>query len=514
MASASHQIPAQTVRAFRDSYLPEGVVLAGYSALINAYDLQVPTPLKLAAIGKKHKILTHEQWTLYTPRHEPDESLAGHLIFALKYEGLDLGLLKALFLEIGAQPVEDIVRETPSGSYARRLWFLYEWLLETRLDLPDAAQGRYTPIVDPALQWAIPGQNSPRHRVKNNLPGTSAFCPLVFRTEALNEFVASDLKAKARQSIAELPKDLITRTAAFLLLKDSKSSYAIEGEAPPQTRIQRWAKIIGEAGRQPITVDELIRLQHIVIGDARFVYIGLRTEGGFVGEHDRTTQAPIPDHISAKPEDLEELMEGLVHFDQHIAPDLDPVIAAAVLAFAFVYIHPFQDGNGRIHRYLIHHVLAQRGFNPPDMAFPISSAILDNLSTYRETLESYSTRALPCIEWRPTRKNNVEVLNDTADLYRFFDATPHAHFLYQCVQQTIEQDIPEEAQFLQRHDAFRRQILDIVDMPDRTVELLFNFLHQNNGTLSKRARTKEFAKLTEDEAQRIQAIYADLFNLC
>ncbi|HIP51694.1 MAG TPA: hypothetical protein EYG94_06355 [Campylobacterales bacterium] len=32
-----------------------------------------------------------------------------------------------------------------------------------------------------------------------------------------------------------------------------------------------------------------------------------------------------------------------------------------MIAFSFVYIHPLEDGNGRIHRYLIHHVLAERG---------------------------------------------------------------------------------------------------------------------------------------------------------
>jgi hypothetical protein len=37
------------------------------------------------------------------------------------------------------------------------------------------------------------------------------------------------------------------------------------------------------------------------------------------------------------------------------------------------------------------------------------------------------------IEWRPSVKNNVEVLNDTRDLYRFFDATKQAEFLFECV---------------------------------------------------------------------------------
>ena len=126
-----------------------------------------------------------------------------------------------------------------------------------------------------------------RHRVRNNLPGTPAFYPLVFCTEALEHFIAMDLQAGAQEAVAAVPRDLLARTVAFLLLKDSKSSFAIEGEHPAQDRIQRWGRAIGQAGRQPIDLDELLRLQRIVIGDARFVHLGLRTESSFVGERDR-----------------------------------------------------------------------------------------------------------------------------------------------------------------------------------------------------------------------------------
>jgi hypothetical protein len=92
--------------------------------------------------------------------------------------------------------------------------------------------------------------------------------------------------------VDDVPKDLLARTAAFLLLKDSRSSYVIEGERPPQDRIQRWGRAIGEAGRVPLDESQLLRLQRIVIGDDRFVKLGLRVEGGFVGEHHRDTQRP------------------------------------------------------------------------------------------------------------------------------------------------------------------------------------------------------------------------------
>lgn len=511
METATEHRFSGPVPVFHERRLPERATPAGYSALIDAYGLQVPLPLTLSAIGDHHRVVERAGWRITTPRHGPHPSLAGHLTFALKYEGLDLAVLKRLFLATGPAPIEALVREAPTGSYARCIWFLYEWLTGERLDLPDAKGGRYVPVVDPELQFAIPGENARRYRVRNNLPGTQAFCPLVFRTKTLDRFIGLNLSERARAAVATVPRDLLARTAAFLLLKDSRSSFAIEGERPPQDRIQRWGRAIGESGRQPLDRDELLRLQRIVLGDERFIRMGFRTEGGFVGVHDRETRMPLPDHISARAEDLPSLIDGMVAFDNAPAQALDPVVAAAVLAFGFVYAHPFEDGNGRLHRYLIHHVLAQRGFNPSGVVLPVSSAILERIDDYRQVLETYSQRLLPLIGWQPTPEFNVRVLNDTGDFYRFFDATPHAEFLYACVEKTIDEDLPAETRFLRRYDAFRHRIESFLEMPERTIDLLFRFLSQNGGQLSQRARTREFSGLTDEEAQRIEAIYNDIF---
>lgn len=500
------------VTVFQESRLPETATPAGYAALIGAYDLAVPLPRRLTGIGTRHRIIEQDGWRIMTPRHSPQPTLQGHLTFALKYEGLDLAVLKRLFTATGPLPIEALVREKPTGSYARRIWFLYEWLTRSRLDLRAATAGRYVPVVDPEQQFAAEGENAARYRVRNNLPGTPDFCPLVFRTKALERFVALDLPQRAQEIVAAVPRDVHARTAAFLLLKDSRSSYAIEGERPPHDRIQRWGRAIGEAGGAPLSPEELLRLQRVVIGDARFVKLGFRQEGSFVGAHDRETRMPLPDHISARHEDLATLIHGMLAFDGGPAQKLDAVIAAAVLAFGFVYIHPFEDGNGRIHRYLIHHVLAVRGFNPPGIVFPVSAAILERIDEYRAVLESYSERLLPLIDWEATDSFNLRVLNNTADFYRFFDATAHAEFLYACVRKTIEEDLPRETDFLRRYDEFRRAIESFLDMPERTIDLLFRFLHQNEGKLSTRARQREFAALSDMEADQIETIYRRAFE--
>jgi len=499
------------VNVFQERRLPETATPAGYGALVDAYEISVPLPRTLSATGARHRAREEGGWRIFTSRHAPKSTLEGHLKFALKYEGLDLAVLKRLFLAIGPADLEAMVRAKPTGSYARRIWYLYEWLTGHRLNLPDARKGNYVPVVDPERQWAVKGQNSSRHRVRNNLPGTPAFCPMVSRTEALDRFVALNLPARAREIAAEVPRDILARTAAFLLLKDSRSSYAIEGERAPQDRAQRWGRAIGGAGRRPLDLQELLRLQRTVIGDRRFTRFGLRDEGGFVGEHDRESRGPLPDHVGAKPDDLPALVEGMIAFDGGAGQEIDPVIAAAVLAFGFVYIHPFEDGNGRIHRYLIHHVLAWRGYGPSGIVFPVSAAFLGQIDAYRRVLETYSERLLPLIEWRATDDGNVRVLNDTVDFYRYFDATPHAEFLFACVRKTIEEDLPHETDFLRRYDRFRTYVSGYIEMPDRMVDLLFRFLGQNDGRLSRRAREREFGALTDDEVQHIERTYRDVF---
>jgi len=206
------------------------------------------------------------------------------------------------------------------------------------------------------------------------------------------------------------------------------------------------------------------------------------------------------------------LMDGLIEFSNAHSRELDAVVAAAMLAFGFIYIHPFEDGNGRLHRYLIHHALAQRGFNPPGIVFPVSAAILERIDDYRIVLENHSGKALPLIEWHATPKNNVEVTNQTADLYRYFDATAHAEFIYECVAQTIEIDLPKEAEFLERYDRFNDAIQAIADMPGPTADLLHKFLAQNAGSLSARARKIEFAALSDHEVAVIEKHYAEIFD--
>lgn len=514
MASNDDQ---EFVSVFLGRYLPEPASPVGYAMIIEHFKLDVPLPNRLAAIRKTETSEVNERnnWQIFPPSYRfPSPrvfpaALRHHLIFALKYEGIHLIIWKKLFMTISEQQVIAMIRKRPTSSYGRRMWFLYEWLLDRQLDLPDTTQGTYVPVLDPNIQYgASPVVRSVRHRVYNNLPGTPNFCPLVLRAGRIDK--VDSLRSSAKGLVEELPSELVARAAAFSLFEDSKASYFIEGETPLPNRIQRWGQAIGQAGKHRLDVPELSRLQHLVLGRSSHVEMGIRKEGGFIGRHDSRTYDPIPAHISARPEDLSSLMQGILDFANIYVDRLNPIVAAAVLAFGFVYIHPFEDGNGRLHRYLIHHVLVQTGFNPPATVFPVSAVILKHMKEYRRVLASYSKGLLRLIRWKPTTDHNVHVENETADFYRYFDATAHTEFLYSCIQETIAETVPEEIEFLRRHDHFKGQMENLLEMPDQKISLLFTSLYRNNGRLSKGAKKKRFASLSEEEILAIEAMYAKI----
>lgn len=499
---------------FQEQTIPSGTRLAGAAALV--HELSISAPVRSpAAVAEQHLRGGRREagaWTIFDKRYWPGETLADHLIFSLKHEDADLSLLKRIFDAAPAAAVEGMVRASPAAIHVRRAWFLYEALTGRTLDVGDAPHATAVDLLDPKRYFTGRPRLSKRHRVRDNLLGTTRFSPVIRRTAALEQFIALDLAGTAHATVGRTGGHLVSRAASFLLLADSRASFQIEGERPPRNRLERWGRAVLQAGRHRLTLEEIVRLHGVLIEDTRFVRAGLRPDGVFLGERDHLGD-PLPEFIGARAQDLTDLMTGMLEANDRMRDDgIDPVLQAAATAFAFVYVHPFQDGNGRLHRCLIHHVLAERRFTPPGLVFPVSAVMLDRIDAYRTTLQAHSAPLMPFIEWRSTPERNVEVLNDTADLYRYFDATANAEFLYACVRRTVEEDLPREISYLRRHDQAITRIMEFVEMPDRIAENLVLFIRQNKGALSRRRRDDEFAQLRDDEVEAIERIVADAFD--
>lgn len=498
---------------FQGQTVPQGTRLAGAAAL--AHELALPVPVRNPSCVAEHHISGSRRddgpWTVFDRRYWPGDGLTDHVLFSLKHERLDLLVLRRIFQALPEESVKSLVHTAPTSAPVRRVWFLYETLTGRRVDVDDAPRVPAINVLDPKAYFTGKPRLSKRHRVRDNLLGVGRFSPVIRRTPALTAYLALDLDTRARATLGRAGRHLVARAASFLLLADSRASFQIEGERPPRNRLERWGRTVMQAGKHPLTLEEIARLHNVLIEDTRFVRPGFRTEGVFIGELDHVGD-PLPEFVGARPDDLPDLMTGLLEANGRMRDDgLDPVLQAAATAFGFVYVHPFEDGNGRLHRCLIHHVLAERRFTPAGMVFPVSSVMLDRIEDYRATLQAHSGPLMPFIEWRPTPEHNIEVLNDTADFYRYFDCTEAAEFLYACVRRTVDEDLPREIDYLRRHDEAIQRVMETVEMPDRIAENLVLFIRQNDGTLSKRRRQSDFEQLTDDEVRRIERIVAEAF---
>jgi hypothetical protein len=208
------------------------------------------------------------------------------------------------------------------------------------------------------------------------------------------------------------------------------------------------------------------------------------------------------------------LMDGLVGLSERVRrlpESIDPVVAAAAISFGFVFIHPFMDGNGRLHRYLIHETLSTAGFTPKGLVLPVSAVILANIERYVSALEAFSKPLRDLTSYNPDVPSAPATGNDAIH-FRYFDATDQAAFLFYALERTVEHDLDEEISFLLGFDRAREALNSLADWPAHSLDLFIRVVHQNNDKLSQTKRRSHFDWMRDDEVARFEEIVARSFQ--
>jgi hypothetical protein len=482
---------------------------AGYLALIRQFGLKVIPNWHQSFVTGGSFLQTYTvdgvTETFYPVRYGYDDTLGEHLEFAMKYDGTNFGILAALFQAVSPRELEHYIASKPLGKYARRLWFLYELLTGTKLDIDDLRAGSYIDILEPDEYYTVsPSKQIRRQRINDNLLGDRRFCPTVRRTEVLKRLEATDLPERCREIVANYPPQLLKRAVGYLYTKETRSSFEIERITPNSTRTERFVSLLHSARSDDFCIkSRLLELQHHIV-DPRFQDADYRNTQNYVGESAFSQREKVH-YVSPKPEDLSELMEGLIVSHGRIGQScVHAIVHAAIVSYGFVFLHPFEDGNGRIHRFLIHNILARRGFTPSDMIFPVSASMLRNRGDYDSSLEAFSHSLMEHVEYQLDEEGQMIVQNETANLYKYIDLTVQAETLFRFIEQTIETEWVDELTFLANYDRTKRAIQEVVDMPDRKIDLFIQVCIQNNGRISKAKRESLFNFLSDYEVVRME----------
>ncbi|WP_010517610.1 Fic family protein [Komagataeibacter oboediens] len=454
-------------------------------------------------LGSRRSSSHHNLYSIetYPENMRPADTAAAHLQFHLRHEPTSLELLARVFAKTGPSFVQEWINNAPTGQYARRASFLYEFVTGQTLLPPVDLGGNYVSALDASFQvTASPDKmsNVSRWRVRDNMPGNRSFCPFIPLSSQLKTAAEMDVSAGYGELVQEFGESMLARAAVWLTNRESKASFTIEGEEHQLDRIQRFSHVLATRtghGAVPLTDTDLADLQRNILGDVTITeHFGLRLSPVFVGEYTMRYENVV--HYLAPPaQDVADMLGGLKIFLDRTEGQ-SPVMRSAVAAFGFVYIHPLSDGNGRVHRFLINDVLRRDGAIPDQIILPISATIIGDPTSrrnYDQILDRVSKPLMRQITdhvsfdrdmktYPDGIKSNLDFSNpDLAKpAWRYINFAPHVIYLSTALEMTIKHHMKEEAIYLRSHHNARQALKELVEMPDMDADRIIRSLRDTH----------------------------------
>lgn len=205
-------------------------------------------------------------------------------------------------------------------------------------------------------------------------PALRPLVRLLLRTESIASSKVEGLQADARslaraEAKADVGKNIGSDVAEVLANIDAME-LAVEETA----------------AQAMITLDSLIAIHESLMRRAPNASIAgqVRDVQNWIGGNDYNPCGA--DFVPPPPENVATLLDDLCEFCN--SDHLPPLIQAAVAHAQFETIHPFEDGNGRTGRALIHVLLRRRGLAPSYVP-PISVVLAANKDRYIDGLIQY-----------------------------------------------------------------------------------------------------------------------------
>lgn len=466
----------------------------GYAWIQNAVEAPDFLGRARARLAPVSRIERLEDGTLLVPQKlAPEPTLLHHALFAIKHEGMRLGLLLSALRRIPPAELVAWVQATPNSVYGRKLGHLWERLHQRRLpglDDPRVASS-YAPLFDPTQHFVGQAQRDARWRIEFNGLGELSFCPVVRKTPALMALIEPDILGQAQAFAQSVEAAMLERALNWAYLSETEGSFAIEGEAPPHDKAAMFAALLRRAHEQrPLTEELLVECQNAAISNPYDKAVQFRTEQNRL-QRDVPGAAGVT-YVPPAPELAVDLMNGLMRLANQPPAGLDALVHAAVVSFAFVFIHPFMDGNGRLSRFLIHHCLGQSGRLPPQFLLPISVAMKKHEAEYLRALTAFSrpARELCQVTWAGDEHYSYAWAPEADTWFRTMDLTESVIFTLAMAKASLDTHMRQEVEFLALFDRVKHHINERHDLRGSDLATLIVTIFQNGGTLSANRRKR------------------------
>jgi hypothetical protein len=287
------------------------------------------------------------------------------------------------------------LRRTPTGRYIRTLCFAWEKLTGKSLeDLPAMMSSKAAPLFDPELYLTNAAvSRDPRWHILSNGLGDWDFCPIVRRTSEIDALITEDPLAQVRSYLAKVAPAMLERVLAWAYLHETRSSYEIEHENPSGGKAEAFAAVLRQAHtRHELTEEFYVELQNAAVTSPYAREASFRLTQNHLSDG-----APGPRGVTYVPPPVT-MLPSLIGSISRLAngdtcPGIEPLVRAALVSFGFVFAHPFNDGNGRLSRFLAHYALCQSGALPNGLILPLSTAMKRNERQYLQALQTFSVSA-------------------------------------------------------------------------------------------------------------------------
>lgn len=445
--------------------------------------------------------------TLFIPKNVAPSSNTplDHVIFALKHEGINLQILAEVMPQIDARSIHQRVSATPGGEYVRKAAHLWEKFNKQELE-GISSNANYVNLFDEKRYVTGAKTRDSKWRVVFNGIGSIDYCPTVERTVAINAAIKNNILDRTKQFIDEIGAVNADRALAWAYLSETESSCAIEGESASSSKAERFMTLLKHAhARQDLTEEYLCDLQNQAVSNAYDKAVAFRNEQNWLSSGGRGAIAVT--YVPPSPELLHQLMPKFMEMANSAPMHTDPIVAASVAAFGFVYLHPFMDGNGRLSRFLFHQELCKSGQLEKGLLLPVSVAMKANEEGYLHALQSFSSpaRELWQIEWIDGQEYDFK-FKGAESIYRYWYATENAEFGFAMASRALNTHLRDEVDYLKRFDIIEKAVNEKFDIRQNILHTLINGSLDFNGNVSKNMRKRFVYQVPPDAFDYIENI--------